>query len=227
MTVETFARFKNQYRSDPFSSRFPIDWSSENVEKLLGGRVTGFSEFLTLVAHTSYEGGLIRFLLPHHQSNPLSLYSWNSSEGWTDTWTKFKERLFVFAYDWLGRQIAFDRERIVSGELMVSILEPGTGEVLEVPTNFVEFIEGELIEYHEAALASNFYKEWRDSGGSIPELNQCIGYKIPLFLGGTDTVDNLEIIDLDVYVTLCGALFEETLSLSPGQKVSEIEISKN
>ena len=225
MTVEKFSKFKHHYRPDSFSKRSITDWSLNDVEKIVGGQVTGYSEFLRFVAHSSFEGGLIRFLLPQLLF-PFSLINWNSPNGWINSWQKYKDRLFVFAYDWLGRQIAFDRTRTISSELMISILEPGTGEILEVPTGFINFMEQELIEYHEAALASSFYQEWRNVEGSIPEPNQCVGYKIPLFLGGTDTVDNLEIIDLDVYVTTCGGLFEGSLSLSKGQKISQIHVDR-
>ena len=223
MTVEMFSKFQSCYRPDVFSKGPAIDWPLKSVEELVGSQVTGYPEFLRLVAHTSFEGGLIRFLLPGGSTQPL-LSDWNAPDGWASRWRGYRNRLIVFAYDWLGRQIAFDRKRTVSGEPMIAILEPGTGEVLEVPTNFMEFIEEELTEYHEAALASGFYREWRDGGGSVPQPSQCVGYKIPLFLGGTDTVDNLELIDLDVYVTICGALFEQSLSLHPGQKISEISI---
>jgi hypothetical protein len=227
MTIGEFSKFQNCYRPDGFSKRPGSDWSLKSVEKLLGGQpVTGYSEFLRLAVHSSFEGGLIRFLLPGQSSLP-SLSSWNSAAGWASHWSRYKKRLIVFAYDWLGRQIAFDHKRTISDELLIAILEPGTGELLEVPTTFKEFMAEELVEYHEAALASSFYQKWRARGGSIPEPGQCIGYKIPLFLGGPDTLNNLELIDMEVYVTICGALFEQTLSLRPGQKISDVSISSS
>jgi hypothetical protein len=223
MTANTFTKFRNSYKPDPFAKRPSTYSTPKELGKLVGGRATGYSEFLRLVACTSLTGGLLRFLIPD-DSLPLSLTSWNSPNGWSRSWTRYEKRLFVFAYDWLGRQIAFDRKRVISDELMVAMLEPGTGELLEVPANFVQFIEEELIQHDDAALASSFYREWRSSGGQVPKPHQCVGYRIPMFLGGADAVDNLEIIDLDVYVTITGQLFEGTLSLLPGQKISEISI---
>ena len=37
----------------------------------------------------------------------------------------------------------------------------------------------------------------------------CVGYKVPLFLGGADVLANLEVIDLSVYVEICGQLRNE------------------
>jgi hypothetical protein len=212
MTVTTFTKFRNSYRPDPFAKRPSTYSTPKELGKLVGGRATGYSEFLRFVACTSLRGGLLRFLIPD-DSLPLSLTSWNSPDGWSRSWTRYEKRLFVF-----------DRKRVISDELMVTMLEPGTGELLEVPANFVQFIEVELIQHDDAALASSFYREWRSSGGQVPKPNQCVGYGIPMFLGGADAVDNLEIIDVDVYVTITGQLFERTLSLLPGQKISEISI---
>lgn len=88
------------------------------------------------------------------------------------------------------------------------MLEPGTAEALEIPCNIETFHENELIQYREEALAASFYQQWLECGGLPPAVNQCIGYKKPLFLGGTDTVDNLEVSDLDVYWTIAGQLIQ-------------------
>lgn len=223
MRMKKFNKFQKNYQSDSLPENARITLSETEQIRYIGYKPNGYAEFLTNVAQSSFEKGLIRFLLPQESLFP-SLYTWNSSNGWIDSWKGYQKRLFVFAYDWLGRQISFDRERIISGEPMIAILEPGTGELLEVPVNFMEFIEKELIEYPDAALASDFYKIWLSGGGDIPTPEKCIGYKIPLFLGGTDTVDNLEIVDINIYVQICGYLFHEVLALKPGQKISEISL---
>jgi hypothetical protein len=40
-------------------------------------------------------------------------------------------------------------------------------------------------------------------------VTECIGYRVPLFLGGSDTVENLEKVDLDVYWHLHGQLIQK------------------
>ena len=87
------------------------------------------------------------------------------------------------------------------------MLEVGTGQLLEIPCNFESFLNQELIDYQDAALASIFYDEWKKTGGTAPQFNQCIGYKIPPFLGGDDAVENLELVNLDVYLHITGELF--------------------
>lgn len=54
----------------------------------------------------------------------------------------------------------------------------------------------------EAAMAESFHAGWLAQGGAVSQIEQCIGYKKPLFFGGADTSINLELSDLDVYWTI-------------------------
>lgn len=200
-----FARFLEHYSADVDAAR-STEFDCATIYELLGYRLTDYTEFLTEVARSSFAGGLIRFLLP--QTDP-SIFSWNSPEGWVSDWKQWDGRLVVFAYDWLGRQISFDLARREDDEPLISILEPGTGQLLEVPENFHGFIEQEIIDYHDAALASTFHSQWIKNGNPLPLFRECVGYKVPLFLGGEDSINNVEISDIDVYVSLCGQYYSK------------------
>ena len=138
----------------------------------------------------------------------------------------FSKRIICFASDWLGRQFALDSKRIAKGEKLILMLEPGTGQVLEIPVNFVNFHEDELINYTNEALASDFHDQWLKEGGLIPENNECIGYKVPLFLGGDDEISNLERIDMQLYWSLCAQLFKQTINLPNGTKINDIKLQQ-
>lgn len=111
---------------------------------------------------------------------------------------QFGGRITIFGADWLGRVFAADSARV--GEVL--LLEPGTGEALEIPVDLAEFEASELVDNPDAALAWGFYREWRDAGGAAPGPGQCIAYRQPLFLGGEDTLGNLELADMAVYWSL-------------------------
>jgi hypothetical protein len=132
----------------------------------------------------------------------------------------------VFAYDWLGRQIAFDLKRAIDREPAISILEPGTGQLLETPEGFLGFLNRELVEYADAALATGFFEAWRTKGGAAPGPKQCIGYKQPLFMGGVDEVTNLELSDLSVYISTCGQFYEQVRKLPPGTRIAGVRREK-
>ena len=104
-----------------------------------------------------------------------------------------------FAYDWLGRIFALDPIRLVGGLPAVLMFEPGAGKTLEFPCNLLTFHDNELVDYREEALAEGFQRQWLVKCGVIPKQDQCIAYKQPLFLGGKDTIENLEISNLEVY----------------------------
>jgi len=132
------------------------------------------------------------------------------------------DRIECFGADWLGRQFATDRGRIESGEPLVLMLEPGTGEALEIPVSVADFHAHELIEEADAVVALSFFGDWVSAGGARPGYAQCIGYKVPLFLGGHDEIANLEMIDLDVYWTLTAQLLSKTRALPEGTVIDRV-----
>lgn len=134
---------------------------------------------------------------------------------------EFAGRLSCFGYDWLGRQFATDAARGLGSDPEVLLFEPGTGQALEIPVPFSAFHD-ELIDFDEAALARSFYEQWRADGGAAPTLDECVGYRTPLFLGGQDDVSNLEVSDLDVYWTIMGQLRVQILNRAEGTRISAI-----
>ena len=71
--------------------------------------------------------------------------------------------------------------------------------MLEIPCSFEALHRTELLEYSNDALAAHFHAQWLASGGAVPGLSQCIGYRVPPKLGGKDVIGNLEVIDMEVY----------------------------
>lgn len=66
-------------------------------------------------------------------------------------------RVQPFAADWLGRQFALDMaRRDTTGDPEVLLLDVGAAEVLEIPATLSAFHEDELVDSHDAALASTF-----------------------------------------------------------------------
>ena len=66
-----------------------------------------------------------------------------------------------------------------------------------------EFHDSEIVECHEDCLASEFFQEWFLANDNyILKKNECVGYKVPLFLNGEDEIENLEISDMEVYWTV-------------------------
>ena len=143
----------------------------------------------------------------------------------TDAFPEFSGRIECFGADWLGRQFATDQERVVEGVPQVLMLEPGTGKALQIPVDRTGFHVEELAQEPDAAAAYSFFKEWLAAGGGRPDYNQCVGYRRPLYLGGTDDVTNLEVVDFDVYWTLAAQLLSQVRGLPVGTKIASVSIS--
>lgn len=133
-------------------------------------------------------------------------------------------RIECFGASWLGCQFATDRARVERGERLILLLEPGTGEALEIPATFAAFHETELVENADAAVAVTFYRDWLKAGGVVPTYAQCIGYRKPLYLGGADNVSNLELVDFAVYWGLASQLLAKVRGLPIGTRVGNVSI---
>lgn len=115
----------------------------------------------------------------------------------TEAYPEFRNKFKLFGYDWLGRCFGIDLREKTYGEILM--FEIGTNDVLEIPCTFEKFLNEEIPLYSDACLAESFFREWMDKFGAEIESGRCVGYKVPLFLGGEDIVDNLEDSDMEVY----------------------------
>lgn len=100
-----------------------------------------------------------------------------------------------FAYDWLGRQFC---ARADDPGATVLLFEPGSGECFDVPVAFADFHDAALVDDGDDVLATGYFADYRAAGGAAPTVTECVGFKIPLFLGGPDDFSNLELTDMDL-----------------------------
>jgi hypothetical protein len=178
----------------------------------------GLTALFSQYGGTSFNQGIYRIF----SVNDVAYWNEMVSSAFPD----FLGRVVCFSVDWLGRVFSTDTARLEDKLPGVVMFEPGTGEVLEIPCNIESFHENELVQYSEELLASSFYRRWCDKGGRTPSINECIGYKKPLFLGGKDTIENLEVSDLDVYWTISSQLIQKTKGLPAGSVISRIKIKE-
>lgn len=118
--------------------------------------------------------------------------------------SQFKGVIECFATDWMGRIFAwdFDRNKVI-------LLDPGFGEALKIPCNFIELHNQEFVDYPNESLSKNLYDEYLQRFKSIVSRDQCVGYKISPFLGGKDNLDNMEVTDLEVYWSICSDIYND------------------
>ena len=209
--------FRRAYAPDPQSSP-ASGWSSADTKALLGSEPKDFTNFVARFARDSFENGLFRCLLP---AGRPSLVDWNRPEGWRADWPELP-RLVAWATDWLGRLWCLDLDHQVKGEPSIVRVETGMGAIAEMDKKFSDFIGGELGKYRDDLTSEGYYRDWLASGGAVPRPDQCVGYRVPPFLGGEDDVPNLEISDLMVYVSINGQLGAQTANLEPGTPIDGV-----
>lgn len=151
------------------------------------------NEFIEFYQGKSFKNGLFRL----HNKNCVE--KWN--EIVTDAFPQAKRFIECFGYDWLGRQYA-----VYKGTNTVFIFEPGTGYALNTEATLEDFLLNEITNDDGAALCFDFFKKWKKYNSDEIGLADCVGYKIPLFLGGEDEISNLEITDMEIYWGICGQL---------------------
>jgi hypothetical protein len=205
-----FERFAHSFRLLPAGQVPGPVWGDD---RLLA--VAGYTELADRFAGCSFENGLYR--LHDEETGPRGM-TWIA-----ESFPQFVSRARPFGFDWLGRQFAVDSGRLEGGQPLVLLFEPGTGEVLQIPFSFSQFHE-QLDELREPALAGSFFARWTQANPElIPlDIKQCAGYTVPLFLGGKDEVENLEVIDLEVYWSMSGQLHESTQGLRPGSSIRRV-----
>ena len=155
-----------------------------------------------------------------HRSDDIARFTAIAAEAFPE----YANRITCFGADWLGTQFATDEERVDGSERLVLMLEPGTGKVLEIPSTYDAFHSNLLVYEPDAVAAYSFYKDWVKSGGSEPKYNQCVGYRKPLFLGGSDDLTNLEICDFEVYWSINAQLLAQVRDLPRGTVIGNVTI---
>lgn len=209
--VETLKAFTTHYPSDHDSAQSPA------IEIVLPRKIELLREFYENIGSGSFSAGLLRFFRP---SRLEALSSWKRISSAREAADLYL-RLIPFSSTWHGDLFCFDLSTPPEREPTIRMLEPGTGKLLKTANTFEEFICHTLIEKREAALVESFYKQWLVIGGKVPSFSQCVGYRLPLFLNGRDTVDNLEIVNQPVYIDICGSLFSQTATLPIGTSIAE------
>jgi hypothetical protein len=116
-----------------------------------------------------------------------------------------------------------------NGDDRVLAAEAGTGEILDTGVDFGSFHDLELVDHGDQALARPWFSSWTALHPEVLPISfdACVGYRIPLFLGGADTLENLELTKMNVYWAVFGQVRAQVRRLQPGQFVGRINVVKH
>jgi hypothetical protein len=201
-----------------FLKKYPPDGADGEVAQQYVRALDSFtrvaSRYAPYAGH-SFGGGIYR------------LYSVTELIEWTkaveEVFTDYAGRIRCFGRDWLCNQFCLDLGREQQGEKLILLFEIATGKVLKIPETFEGFHESLLIDDAEAALAEQLFTRWRITDPKPLSGRESVGYKIPLFLGGKDDVQNLERTDSEVYWSLTGQMLMNTRDALTGTKIDSVK----
>jgi hypothetical protein len=173
-------------------------------------------ELLKRFAGTTFGGGLYRVATPKQMRGATDFIK-TAHPGAAG-------KTLGFGYDWMGNIFAIDVSRRARAGFAVRLFLPGSGEILETEADVLTLHEHEFAEDREGSLSEILFKSWLETAGAAPGPDQCVGFKKPLFLGGEETIANLELCDLDVYWTLTAQMLDRIRGLPPGTRIRKVRM---
>ena len=160
----------------------------------------------------SFNDGLLRF----HDSDSGPLYREHVREAFGAALPPGAD---VLAVDWMGRQVVTAPSGVA--DLVLYVADIGAGLVSEFLT-LCELALALKADHGAQIFDEDQYLAWRASIGTPAgaiAFEDCVGYATPLFLGGAESVENLELGDLDVYWTIGSQIFQQVRDLPPGSPI--------
>lgn len=140
----------------------------------------------------------------------------------TTIFPDYKGRFELFGYDWMGRCFAVTSLGEEGEKILV--FDPSTLEVNDIPLNFTDFINKAIPTSANECFSSDAFINWHNTNSAELDYLQCLGNKVPLFLGGNDELDNMELSDMDVYWHILGQTAVKLRGEEEGTVVDEFSI---
>lgn len=200
-------RFSREF-SITSSSSVPVDDQNDFYKDI----PIELFELIKLFGGFTFNNGLYR------------IHSFRSSIRWSSIITAYFNNhlnaIYPFGFDWMGRQFCLGVTKKI-----LFMFDPSTGEFFELDQSIVLLHEEDFANDPDGMLAANLFNEALSfcKLKSI-DYDECMGYKTPLFLGGTDNIENLQKQDLEVYWHIETELYKKIKDLPEGTKINSIKI---
>lgn len=154
--------------------------------------VAGYQELMTAFAGATCQGGLYRLHTAASAAEAERLV--------TEAFPRYRDRLVCVGVDWLGRQYALNRRRphpADPNEPLLLSFDPEADSPDPEPSTFAGFHAGD-------GVASCSRDRWSDWSAQNPESTplahaDCVGLRVPLFLGGVDAHANMAVVNTAAY----------------------------
>lgn len=195
--MNKYSNFKDNFKTDITSAEEGVSGYADPLDEDL-------AYFFNRYGGKSFSGGLYRtFSLDEISEWQLNIFH---------MYPQLKGNIIPFGYDWLGRIFS----KFVNDSSLkqsVTFAFPFEEQVLTIPVDIVSFHNEILISQKIPALESVMFDDFlqRKKLSSIAR-NECGALVKPFFLGGNFSIDNMELMDMDVYWTLSSQMLSKIKS---------------
>jgi hypothetical protein len=170
------------------------------------------------------------FLLKRHggaifENGLYRLHTFESCLRWSsiipEYFEAYQNNMLPFGFDWMGRQ--FCMSTADSGSIY--LFDPATEEVLDIDQSLHSLHNVLFTNDAADVLDAELFGRLR-AFYSLQEISfdQCLGFRIPLFLGGVDALENYEICNMEVYWEITKQLKRQVDNLPDGTVINRINI---
>lgn len=173
-----------------------------------GGNVAGYAELMGAYAGATCRNGLYRL---HTAASAAE-----AAASVALAFPRYRNRLAMVGVDWLGRHYALHirlaNPADANEPLLISI-DPEGEQADPEPGTFADFHTGDGVQSCSPA-------RWEAWAVAHPDLiplasGSCVGLRVPIFLGGTDTPANMAVLDTATYWRAVIAQLRQLAELPP------------
>lgn len=190
---------------------FTDDPILETVEKV----VPGFTKFMAQYSGVSFNDGLYRI----HAVDQLRRITAMCIEAFP----AYENRIICYSSNWMGHLFAIDPSDNNGKGSIVLFDSDGAGD-FDIPFTFAEFQDKILFDDREELLQESLYEKWKKSGGESPTNEQCVGFEVPLMIGGEIELSNMQLSNMAAYWSINTQIYAQVKDLPPGTALGEFTI---
>lgn len=187
-----------------FLQKYPASGTADHNFKSLNGLSEDLNRFLHSYCGVSFGRNIFRILryqeITHLDELMSNLLGTASGE------------IIWFSANWMGNIFGQKTSDQGTDQKFIAMFDFGGAELFDVGTNFDQCL-GNMVEYPDednGYFNPSFFKLWSEIASEQLDTFKCVGYKVPLFLGGVDDETNLEVIDTSVYWELTSQIIKQS-----------------
>lgn len=197
------------FRGDPFAAFQSVfirdDFSPAPERRSIPVQDRELRRFLEAFSGSSFNGGQFRVV------QASQIVAWE--QRLAGAFPAHARQVVCFGYNWRNLVFALHKTERVGGRPAVCLFDVDYGEASLTAMTLRSLCNEHMVKSPESLLDSALYQEWIESGGEVPRHDQCVGHRIPTFLGGADELSNLGVCGIDVHWSLTGQIGGLTGSL--------------